>query len=675
MASLMSCVAVNEDKSDSLDDGDLDAGTDSEGQSYSNEVVATPEQGAQLTLEAHNGDRITLSIPAGALEEETTITVISLGTVPSSPVQDGSFALRLEPHGLVFNTPAELTIEHAQPFAEADDMTLFWVVSEEQFLAMTTDPITSTTEVSLSHFSDYVGAPADGNLDAFCMEANWLDGQARCIDNLPMVWTLMKCAARTAQTGGSSEEQWDYINAASGLMLQTFRKLRSREVPTDDYCHRDGSQSGQYIQDLYPCLLSSKTGQYAFLDENHADEMNQGIADAATELAQAWLDSDPPMGDSCYKLGEVEEWMDYASCLVASPLHQLDDQSLFSNHLLEGQVTVQGEFVGSPAPSAHAELCGWYLECLERHLVDLPLTRVLSGEAEATAQAIEERYSETEAQCENLWDVSVVLDITKEYEFSGMYSYTADFTITVEYEDISIEAESSSMQTAARSVDELGGIAPGEVDADGSTLLAPFFTNLASGGQFIQMSFMLDLDQAKKWDVQDNGSSYNCIMDYACSSISDFEVRPFDAANHPGTPSSVLPDPSGQLMIMRTRASQDLSWAGQVLPQNTGYLIWRYETLVDICEYDSDDGEWDCETPTLGTVAEPRPGDEDVVSEPLAPEYYFFNARLSAQQVKNFLDRKAFSYSYTLSNHLDINSGAVLEDQSQTVTVELTPKN
>ncbi len=639
------------------------------GEQRSASTTLTPEDGGELTLKADNGDRLSLTVPANAVDEETEITVTWLAEAPDTQLTDILFALRFEPDGLSFAIPAHLTIEHDDAYDEADDVTLFWVAESERVLAMTVDPIIAATDVYLPHFSDYAGAKGGPNMEFSCMEANWLDPAPTCLEDLPMINNLMKCAAQASRDGASESDVWDYIHTASNLFLGSFKKMRAKAIPEDDYCHRYGSGAGKYIEDLYTCINVPGIGTPGFLDDDDYDEIYRGIEEAATELAQAWLDSDPPTGDSCYKLGEVQEWLDYAACLVADPTHRLDEHELFSDHLLNGKVMVQEEFLGTSIPSNHDELCGWYLDCLNTHMGHLSLTRSTGPDAENVAQNIERRLNETEAQCMSLWDAEIELHITQSYAMSGMEEYEADYTITVTYKDISIDAERDDMQTAMQSINELGGIVPGMKDNEGRTLETPFFTNLDNGGQIIQMSFMLDLDAAHSWDLTDNGSDYTCLMDFACGTVSDFEARKAEPSPYPGA------SPSGQLMMMRTRANQDVNWARSTLPANSGYLIWRFENLVDLCRYDTEEGEWSCERPTMGTVAEPRPDAADVVSEPEVPDHHFFNAHLTPQQVKNVLDRKGFSYSYDLTNHLEINDGAVLEDQVQAVTVTLTPKN
>ena len=656
-------------------DGDSSPVVGSLGEQRKATAVITPEEGGELELETAAGDHLTLTVPPYAVDEETEISVTWLAEVPETTAMDVRFALRFAPDGLEFYEPAHLVIKHAAAFPEDDDIALFWIVSAKRLMAVTHDPISAMTDVYLPHFSSYVGAKAGSNMKFSCMEANWLDPADTCLQNLPVVGNLMRCASQASRDGRSQEEIWEYIHIASDLFRGSFDRMRAKAIPQDDYCHRSGSQSGRYINDLFSCINVPGAGTPAFLDDDDYDHIYKGITDAATELAQAWLDSSPPKGDSCYKLGKTEKWLEYASCLTASGLHNLEDHELFSSHFLVGQAMVQDEFLGTTQPSNHDELCGWYFECLEGHVKNSELTRIVSTEAAHTAAALETRYGEVLPQCNNLWDVTIKLDVQEVYEFAGMNGYTADYTVTVKYEDIALAAERENMQSAARQVDELGGIAPGESASGGGDLLMPFYSSLSGGGRFIQMSFMLDINAAKSWDIVDNGSEYNCIMEFACDTITDFEVRRHDFANFPGTPEFAFQPAKAQMMVMRSLADQSLSWGRNELPQNTGYLIWRFENMVDVCSYDSDEGEWDCDTSTMGTMAEPRPGEDPVVSEPEAPEFRFFNARLTPQQVKNILDRVGFSYSYDLTSRTSVNDGAVTSDTTQNVTVTLTPKN
>lgn len=637
------------------------------GQERSASARITPEQGGELTMTTDKGERVVLTVPPGALEEEVEASVTWLGQAPDTLLSEVSFALRFEPSGLVFNMPVRLEISHPTPFAPSEDMTLFYLASERRAWAMSVEPITDKTEAYLTHFSEYVGAKATQNMETLCSESEfpWVDPEQRCIDNWPYVDTLLKCAAWS----GTPQA---YVEKANSLMAGSFALMRSNPVPKDDYCHRKGSASGRYIEDLQACNMTKDGSEVsAFLDESTVQAVLDGMGEAATELAQAWLDSSPPTGDSCYKLGRVQEWMDYVTCLHSSPLHNLHEPNasadLFPDHGLEGKVVVQKEFLASPRPSSQSELCGWYLDCLEMHVSDSGLTRDLVDEGEVVALDLEQGLAEVRAACQNLWNIEIELDVTHHHLFSGIDEYTADYTVSLGFEDVQVGTESSSMQTAVNAVNELGGIGQGELDTLGESLVPPFFTRLLSGERYIQMSFMLTEKQASRLDIVDKGSSYTCHMGFACEEITDFEVRKRTAGTG-------MAAPRVQAMLMRSQADSTLTWAGQVLPHNTGYFLWRMENLVEYCEYDSDKGQWSCEKPTMGTVAEPRPGQDSVVNDPSAPTYRFFNAYLTPQQIKNIIDRKAFSYSYDLQNDLGINDGAITETQSHRARVQFSPK-
>ena len=562
-----------------------------------------------------------------------------------------------------------MEIDHAASFAKSEDMTLFHVKSESLALAMTVEAITDKTEAYLTHFSDYAGAKGGENMEILCSESefNWLDPADRCIDNWPVANTLEKCAIWAAGQGNSPDS---YHNKISDLFSQSYDIMRAKPIPQDDYCGRKGSQSGKYLDDLLSCAMNQKgTDGSPFLKDAVQDKIQKGIENAATELAQAWLDSTPSKGDSCYKSGKVQQWMDMADCLLASGRHNLcppdAPADLFPDHMLEGKVAVQREFLNSPQPSNQQELCGWYLDCAEMHTGDTGLTRDLVEGGDQVAQDLETLAANVRSQCLNLWDVTLELTMQNHYEFSGIDGYDADYTVTVEWKDIPIEAERDEMQTAQASVNELSGVAPGSKGTDGETLQLPFLTKLSGGDTFIQMSFMQDQDNVSAWSVTDNGSQYNCEMEFSCGSITDFEVRKNETTNS---------RTKIQFMVMRSRAEQELSWAGLTLPKNTGYLIWRMENLVDYCQYDSEEGEWDCDRPTMGTVAEPRPGTDSVVSDALVPDHHFFNAYLTPERVKKILDREGFSYTLELDNDLSINDGGITDTQHQTIKVTLTPK-
>ncbi|GEM_PF-3771402 len=656
---------------DNLIDGveeDLPSG--SLGQQRSSSALVDPLAGGTLTLSSERGDLLTLQIPAGAVAEEVEVTVTWLAEPPESPLSGVAYALRFEPHGLEFVEPVILTVEHPKAFDAQQDLTLFYVESPQVALALTVDPITSATVAEIPHFSNFAAAPSGSYTEEMCAKAAMAQPSQTCAGSVPTVKSLLKCAALSQSSGADAESVQGWIDLASGLMLESFRTMRRQTIPEDDYCHRPGSQSGRYVSGLFYCLGDHAEGAgSAYLDEAHYEIMLAETKDVATFLAERWLESWPPTGDSCYKKGEVARWVEYQTCLHNSALHNLTPpriaEDAMSDHALLGKVKVQEEFLSLPVPSQRSEKCGWYLECLAMHVEQSDLTGSVEPAAAQVSYDLEQRYAQVLPQCETLWDIEIKLDVTSHYELAGMEESLADYTVTVRFEEAEMLAEIANMQVASGSVTAPEGVKPGQKDMAGQPLKPPFLANLSSGGQFVQMSFQLSLADAALADIKDNGSTFTCHMPFACESITKFEVRKSTGTG--------MAAPKVRALVMRSLSNSPLSWTGQQLPANTGYFTWEVENMVELCQYDSEKSKWSCEKPTMGTMALPRPTEDNVVSDPLAPDFYFFNARLTAQQVKDILDSKPLSYSYQLDNVIDINDGAIKETQTQKVTVSMTP--
>ncbi|HSO11292.1 MAG TPA: hypothetical protein VLT51_02875, partial [Anaerolineales bacterium] len=89
-------------------------------------VSASAEIGAdggEVTITTPDGITYTLSIPAGALDDVTTISLIPIQSIDGLPFSGGlQGAVRIEPEGLAFDLPAKLTITRADGAQPPDGM-------------------------------------------------------------------------------------------------------------------------------------------------------------------------------------------------------------------------------------------------------------------------------------------------------------------------------------------------------------------------------------------------------------------------------------------------------------------------------------------------------------------------------------------------------------------------
>ena len=111
-------------------------------------AMVSAEFGGTVT----NG-RITLAFPAGALSEDTEISIDMLA--------DGTLGVELSPHGIQFNKPVVMSMDLRGTSAEGmsdQTSTLWWNEDWEQWERMEKAASSSDVESSyLSHFSKYNG--------------------------------------------------------------------------------------------------------------------------------------------------------------------------------------------------------------------------------------------------------------------------------------------------------------------------------------------------------------------------------------------------------------------------------------------------------------------------------------------------------------------------------------
>lgn len=113
------------------------------------EQVVSAEEGGTL----HCGS-FTLDIPAGALDQDTEITM--------DVINDGTLSVELGPHGIQFNVPVVLTMDLRGTSAEgmADQSSTLWHNEEEdryERVQQLTSPDPNIALASLEHFSKYSG--------------------------------------------------------------------------------------------------------------------------------------------------------------------------------------------------------------------------------------------------------------------------------------------------------------------------------------------------------------------------------------------------------------------------------------------------------------------------------------------------------------------------------------
>lgn len=195
-----------------------------------------------------SGIVISLSIPAGALSEETLITVTPLG---SSPLVAPSGALhpgvKFEPEGLQFASPATLTLD----FRATDRQ-----ITNKDFIFLLTSPMTmlplygksnpaaKTLTALVHHFSEVQPGPGDA---AFSDLAAWANEALASVENLTLeeLQSIAALAAVQQQQGC----QQDCIDG--GMLTQrateSITALVAQNCPNDTASPTDEGLS-RYIE-------------------------------------------------------------------------------------------------------------------------------------------------------------------------------------------------------------------------------------------------------------------------------------------------------------------------------------------------------------------------------------------------------------------------------------------
>lgn len=130
------------------------------------------------TVETENGARIT--VPPGALTQETTITI---GSYPNNSVLPATWcpmpgmagALQLEPEGLQFQTPVEITVPMDADWDPGDQIPLFALNTSSNTWDQTTENVTINSDgrgfsCEITHFSGYGGGSVEGLADGGSLE-------------------------------------------------------------------------------------------------------------------------------------------------------------------------------------------------------------------------------------------------------------------------------------------------------------------------------------------------------------------------------------------------------------------------------------------------------------------------------------------------------------------------
>jgi len=641
-----------------------------------NQALITIENGGQLNFELANGDSVSVSVPAEAITEDIVISIEELQTAPAISFGEVAFnGINLEPDGLEFFEPVTITIYHSTPFAEADQVYLAWVDNDSEANFVSSTASTDQTVGHVFHFSNYSGVKmSEAELATMCEKAKSYKGGKKCKDNVPKRNNLAICTANY-HTDTPAEAQL-FIEMGTIINRQSLESTVALPLPDDFYCAKPGNKAWQRAKDIFACRASlGSNNDSGFLDSDFVEEVKKAWSKFHTQLTYKWIELTPIEGDSCIE-GRAKRWQEEYYCIKASPADDVEDEEVDENFQV-GYAVIVHEFLQLDIPGDEKKRCGWYKNCLDKHK---SAEAIFAGDefGDSLLVDLNKRIQEVEELCNNLWDIKLSVDVLSDYSFSGMEESRDDYTIDVELKKIAIDFDTEDMEIASGNIDEKGGIAPGGIDTNGNALQLPFkiyMDGFATKGTIIQNSFFHDINSVSNWDVTDNGSSFTCNMDFACGSVTDYEVRKHDMANHPDVPDNMAWEASAQFIVFSTLPSKSLKWGVYDLPKNTTYLRWRIQDMADICKNDTEEGGWDCgDNGDVFQFNNPNPSDERVVSDSLAPDIKYFNAKLTDDDVNKLKNRQELMIVGTLSNSTDINDGAVTSETEESYVLTLTPR-
>jgi hypothetical protein len=112
--------------------------------------------GGELSATGPDGTTFKLTIPADALQTDTTITMTPLTSVTGIPWGDaGAVGVKLGPDGLTFDNFVTLTVQLATPLPADQQVPFGYSGDTSELVLAVVDPASETIDMKLMHFSGY----------------------------------------------------------------------------------------------------------------------------------------------------------------------------------------------------------------------------------------------------------------------------------------------------------------------------------------------------------------------------------------------------------------------------------------------------------------------------------------------------------------------------------------
>ena len=196
--------------------------------------------GGSLSIRSFNGDTIKIEVPKGALSSDATIRMTALDAAPITSLDVNHFpGVEFEPHGLVFDVPARVSVTFANPIVDGKAAILFWAFRDDLVLPLS-NQIATVSEISadLTHFSTIAGdQPSVEEMDqearklALLKKLGWLPDPYGWLDTKDIVDALLGWA-RYADELGRADLAAEYSDLAKGVLEEGALRFLGFSIPS-----------------------------------------------------------------------------------------------------------------------------------------------------------------------------------------------------------------------------------------------------------------------------------------------------------------------------------------------------------------------------------------------------------------------------------------------------------
>ncbi|MGZ4293907.1 MAG: hypothetical protein ACXVRM_06665 [Solirubrobacteraceae bacterium] len=200
-------------------------------------LLTTASDGGTLTATGADGSTYALTVPAGALASDETITLTPVSALTGLRAGAPAAGAQISPDGLALLKPATLTITPAHPVPVADQIGYFWHATGRESGLYPPDPDPKSFTLTLNHFSGY--ELVDGNRVARKQLANQpTDLQERYAD-----WVQAVADLRAAgNTGPAQDVLYSTLHDYLQTQFEAVIKPALAAAQTDDTLAFDALQ-------------------------------------------------------------------------------------------------------------------------------------------------------------------------------------------------------------------------------------------------------------------------------------------------------------------------------------------------------------------------------------------------------------------------------------------------